>query len=287
MTKSISPVATASPVQEENIQDFLLLSFNQPEARNPLGPEVIAALTSAIDRAEADSSIRAVILRGYGAVFSAGGNLGNFQDRLAAPMNADGSDPIAKSNRAFGLFLEKLRKFPKPVVVAAHGAAMGGGVGLVCAADIAIVCADTKFCFTETKLGLIPAQILPFVVERIGGKAARRLMLSAERFSAADALQIGLVDFVAPNMDALRDRLVSVLDNISACAPNAVMATKRLSYRNDWETSEQGLSQLLDDCAVAFASAMRDEASEGLTAMREKRTTSWAKRFPREALDQW
>ena len=287
MTTQTASAITSSPLHEENIEGFLLLTFNQPEARNPLGPEVVAALTAALDRAETNAQVRALILRGYGSVFSAGGNLGNFKDRLAAPMNADGSDPIAASNRAFGAFLERLRCFPKPVVVAAHGAAMGGGVGLVCAADIAIVCADTKFCFTETKLGLIPAQILPFVVERIGGKAARRLMLSAERFSADDALRIGLVDFVAPDMDALRDRLVSVLNSISACAPNAVMATKRLSYRNDWETSEEGLSRLLDDCATAFAAAMRDEASEGLTALREKRAPSWTKSFPREALAQW
>ena len=283
----MSSTLLPSPIHEKNVAGFLLLTFNQPEIRNPLGSEVVAALANAVDRAQNDASIRAVVLRGYGPVFSAGGNLGSFQERIAAPLNADGTDPIAQSNRTFGAFLEKLRKFPKPVVVAVHGAAMGGGVGLVCAADIAIACEDTKFCFTETKLGLLPAQILPFVVERIGAKSARRLMLTAEKFSAQDALRLGLVDFVEPNMEAMRDRLVSILNSIGACAPNAVMATKRLSYRNDWETSEQGLTVLLDDCANAFAQAMRDEASEGLAALREKRLASWACRFPRDALIQW
>ena len=274
-------------IQQETIAGFLLLTFNQPDIRNPLGPNVVAALSSAIDQASLDPSIRAVVLRGYGSVFSAGGNLGNFQERLAAPMNADGSDPIATSNRSFGTFLEQLRKFPKPVVVAAQGAAMGGGAGLVAAADISMAIVDTKFCFTEAKLGLLPAQILPFVIERIGAKAARRLMLTAERFNASDALQLGLVDFVEPDMDAMRNRLVAVLDNISACGPNAVMATKRLSYRNDWAVSERGLTTLLDDCATAFAQAMRDEAHEGLTALREKRPASWKTSFPREALMVW
>jgi len=283
----MSSTVLHTPIHQETVAGCLLLTFNQPDIRNPLGPEVIAALTKAIDRAQSDANVRAVVFRGYGAVFSAGGNLGNFQERLAAPLNADGTDPIARSNRTFGTFLEKLRKFSKPVVVAAHGAAMGGGVGLVCAADIAIACEDTKFCFTETKLGLVPAQILPFVVERIGAKSARRLMLTAEKFSAQDALRIGLVDFVEPNMEAMRDRLVNILNSIGICAPNAVMATKRLSYRNDWETSEQGLTVLLDDCANSFAKAMRDEAAEGLTALREKRLPSWAYRFPREALSQW
>lgn len=276
-----------TPVEVECYEGFLLITFNQPEMRNPLGPEVVSALTEAITRAENDSSIRAVVFRGYGSVFSAGGNLGNFQKRLAAPMNADGSDPIAKSNRTFGTFLEKLRKLPKPVVVAAQGAAMGGGAGLVSAADIAIACSDTKFCFTETKIGLVPAQILPFVMERIGAKTARRLMLAAERFSADEALRIGLVDFVEPDMAALRQRLISVLDNIGACAPNAVMATKQLSYRKGWDQSDQGLSDLLDASATAFAKAMRDEAGEGISALNEKRTPAWKKSFPPSAIEKW
>jgi len=281
-----TPVA-APALKVERVGAFLLVTFNQPEMRNPLGPEVVAGLAAALDTAEADAGIRALAIRGAGPVFSAGGNLGNFAARLAAPPDADGGDPIARSNRRFGTFLERLARFPKPVVVAVHGAAMGGGAGLVCAADIAIACAGTRFSFTEASIGLVPAQILPFVAARIGLQPARRLMLTAERFEADEALRLGLVDMVAADMDALREQLTQVLDRIGRCAPEALAATKRLAARCGEAGAEAGLGRLLDDAAAAFAAAMRSEAAEGIAASREKRDAAWRARFDRAALAEW
>lgn len=204
-------------------------------------------------------------------------------------MNPDGSDPIAVSNRRFGTFLQRLRRFPKPVVVAAHGAAMGGGAGLVCAADIALACAYTRFSFTETAIGLVPAQILPFVVERIGSQRARRLMLTAHRFDAAEALRLGVVDAVAADMQALREQLGEVLDRIGRCAPEALARTKRLALRCTAEgaESEAALVHLLDDAAHDFAAQLRGEGGEGVRAAREKRDPSWRVAFDRNALAEW
>jgi len=283
---SIEPMQDA-PLRAERAGAFLLITFNQPAMRNPLGPEVVAALADALAAAGHDAAIRAVAFRGAGTVFSAGGNLGNFEARIGAPRGPDGRDPIAASNRRFGAFLEQLARFPKPVVVAAHGAAMGGGAGLVCAADIAIACAGTKFSFTETSLGLVPAQILPFVIARIGVQPARRLMLSAERFDADEALRLGLVDFVVPDMESMRERLTQVLDRIGRCAPGALAATKRLAARCARPAAEAELAQLLDDAAQAFAMQMRGEGAEGVRAAQAKRDPAWKVNFDRAALAEW
>lgn len=283
---STEPTQDAA-LRVERAGAFLLVTFNQPQMRNPLGPEMVAALTQALGAAERDEAIRAVAFRGAGPVFSAGGNLGNFEARIAAPRGPDGVDPIAASNRRFGTFLEQLARFPKPVVVAAHGAAIGGGAGLVCAADIAIACAGTKFSFTETSLGLVPAQILPFVIARIGVQAARRLMLSAERFDASEALRLGLVDFVVPDMEAMRERLTQVLDRIGRCAPRALAATKRLAARCTRPAAEAELAQLLDDAAEVFAAQMRGEGAEGVRAAQAKRDPVWKANFDRAALAEW
>lgn len=280
---------TRSPVKVERVGSFLLLTLNQPEIRNPLGPEVTAAMADALTAVEGDDTIRAIVLRGAGEVFSAGGNLGSMQDRLKTAPPADGVDPVFARNRPFGSFLARLARYPKPVVVAVHGAAMGGGAGLVCAADVVIACAGTRFSFTETSLGLVPAQILPTVVARIGGANARRLMLTAERIDADEALRLGLVDFVVPDMQALRAMLGDVLDRIGRTAPAAVSRTKQLAMRcADGETqTDEGLSRVLDDGAAAFAAQMRSDGAEGVTAAREKRDPPWRVRFDRNALNEW
>lgn len=284
-----SATTSLSVLRVEDVGAFKLITFNQPEIRNPLGPEVVSALAAALTVAEEDAVIRAVVIRGAGAVFSAGGNLGNFEERIALPLNPDGADPIALSNRPFGAFLDRLVRFPKPVVVAVHGAAMGGGAGLVCAADIALACADTRFSFTETSLGLVPAQVLPFVVARIGAQRARRLMLTAQRFDAAEALQLGVVDAVAADMQALRKLLGEVLDRIGRCAPAALVRTKRLALRcaTSESLSGEGLSRLLDDAADDFAAQLRSEGVEGVRAAREKRDPSWRVVFDQSALADW
>ncbi len=255
------------------------LELNRPDSRNPLDEPMVEALSAAVSEASEDPSVRVILITGAGRAFSAGGNLGNIRDRLAAKAGEDGRDPIATGNRRYGRFLERFVAVPKITVVAAAGAAMGGGAGLVCAADLAIASSQATFGFPETSIGLVPAQILPFVAARIGPQNARRLMLTGERISGAEAHRIGLVDYVVDDTAQWEARIEALCASVVRCAPSALATTKHMLRQGlnmeDWYRS--GLETYLDAAADAFARQMRSEALEGVTAMREKREPQWAR----------
>jgi isohexenylglutaconyl-CoA hydratase len=218
-----------------------------------------------------------VVLRGANGFFCAGGSMGNFQKSQQSAATAGETDPIAANNRRFGNFMITLARLPKVLVAVVEGAAMGGGFGLACAADIVLARKDAKFALSETTLGLVPAQIAPFVVARIGQARARRLALSGERINAVEAERIGLVDFAADNAAALEARLLAILQGIARCAPGANAATKALLQ----ECAEVDLAPILDSAAQAFARQMRSEGAEGVAAFRDKRDAAWVEKLER------
>ncbi|CAG2145676.1 enoyl-CoA hydratase/isomerase family protein [Cupriavidus numazuensis] len=254
----------------------LFATLNIPATRNALAPEVVAALAAAVGQAEADPEVRALVLRGAGGIFSAGGNVGNFQARLQA--EASQEDPVATRNRQFGYFMERLSVLPVPVIAAVDGAAMGGGMGLACAADIVLATRDARFALSETTLGIIAAQIAPFVVQRLGAVATRRLGLTGERVSGQSAVAIGLVDQLAEDSAELDALIAEWLTRIGRCGPNANRVFKTLVGRCGREASSS-LSPLLDEASHLFAQCMRHEGAEGVAAFREKRDASWVARF--------
>ena len=254
---------------------FLFLTLDDAPTRNALGPEMVAQLQAAIDAAAADATLRALVLRGAGGFFCAGGSMGNFQKSQQSAVTAGESDPIAANNRIFGDFMLALARLPKVLVAVVEGAAMGGGFGLACAADIVLARRDAKFALSETTLGLVPAQIAPFVVARIGQASARRLALTGERIDGAEAARIGLADFVAEDTTALEARLLAVLHGIARCAPGANAATKALLQR----CAEPDYGPILDDAARAFARQMRGEGAEGVAAFRDKRDAGWVEKI--------
>jgi isohexenylglutaconyl-CoA hydratase len=254
--------------------DVLFATLHQPKTRNALSPEVVAELAEVIGLAESDPAVRALVLRGSQGFFCAGGNVGSFQARLDAD-TAGGEDPVAARNREFGRFMQHLAVLPVPVIAAVEGAAMGGGMGLACAADIVLATRDARFALSETSLGIIPAQIAPFVVARVGHRIARRLGLSAERVSGDTALRLGLVDELAADGAALDDLLALWLGRVGACGPLANRVLKPLLQRCGRESDES----LLDDAARQFAGCMRSEGAEGIAAFREKRAASWRREF--------
>lgn len=256
---------------------FLFLTLDDAPTRNALSPEMVEELQTAVGAAAADATLRAVVLRGANGFFCAGGSMGNFQKSQRSAASAGETDPIAANNRRFGYFLTGLARLPKVLVAVVEGAAMGGGFGLACAADIALARKDAKFALSETTLGLVPAQIAPFVVARIGQARARRLALSGERIDGVEAARIGLVDFVADDAAALEARLLAVLQGIARCAPGANAATKVLLQ----ECAEVEFGPILDRAAQAFARQMRGEGAEGVAAFRDKRDAAWV-----ETLDQ-
>jgi len=254
---------------------FLYLTLDDAATRNALSPEMVQELQAAVHAAAADAGLRALVLRGANGFFCAGGSVGNFQKQMKSGEAQGGADPIAAHNRSFGYFLTALAHLPKVLVAVVEGAAMGGGFGLACVADIVLARSDAKFALSETTLGLVPAQIAPFVAARIGQASARRLALSGERIDGTEAARIGLADFVAEDTIALEARLLAVLQGIARCAPGANAATKALLQ----ECAELELGPVLDRAAQAFARQMRSEGAEGVAAFREKRDAAWVERL--------
>lgn len=263
----------AAPIVRSTVLDGVhLIVLDAPATRNALSPDMVAALDAAVARAAADPEARAVVLRGARGMFSAGGNIGNFSQRLA-DTQAGGEDAIALKNRAFGHFLERLAALDLPLIAAVEGAAIGGGLGLAAVADFVLATADAKFSLTETTLGILPAQIAPFLVTRLGIVRVRQLSLSAQRFGAAEAQAFGIVDTVCTDAAALEASLAGLLARIARCAPHANRRFKALLAS---EPGAASCGSWLDDAARVFSTCMRDEGPEGIAAFREKRAPAWA-----------
>ncbi len=262
-------------LRSERADAFLFLTLDDAPTKNALSPEMVEELKLAFAFAADDPQLRAVVLRGAGGTFCAGGSVGNFQERLRAAPPEGEADPIAAHNRQFGDFLLALTRLPKVLIAVVEGAAMGGGFGLACVADIVLARRDAKFALSETTLGLVPAQIAPFVVARIGQAEARRLALSGERIDGQEALRIGLANHVAEDASALEARLLAVLQGVGRCAPGANAATKALIA----QCAEIAFAPILDGAAQEFARQLRGEGAAGVAAFRDKRDAPWVEKL--------
>lgn len=246
-------------------------TLNDPASRNALSEAMVDGLLAACERVSADADLRGVVLRGAGGHFCAGGSLGGFAKTIGQPLAAGEADPLVPLNRRFGALLQALCALPQWLIVAVEGAAMGGGFGLVCCADQVLAHASAQFATPEVTLGIVPAQIAPFVVRRLGPAAARRCLLTGERWDAAAAQRLGLVDDVVEgDMDAA---VRAAIARHTAAAPQAVAATKRLLLTQP----DKPLPALLDDAAIAFAQALRGpEAPQGLAAFAARKVPPWS-----------
>ncbi len=247
-------------------------TLNDPASRNALTDSMVDALLDACTRARNDGALRGVVLRGAGGHFCAGGSLGGFAKTIGQPLDAGVPDPLVPLNRRFGTLLQALCALPQWLVVAVEGAAMGGGLGLACCGDLVLADTGAQFGAPEVTLGLVPAQIAPFVVRRLGPSTARRWLLSGERSSAAAAQQAGLVDEVIDGpMDAA---VLAAMQRLAATAPQAVAATKHLLLQVQ---EALPLPALLDDAAHLFARALRGpEAPQGLAAFAARKAPPWS-----------
>lgn len=250
----------------------LHVTLNRPEARNALSEEMVNELLAVADAIADDRGVRTVALRGAGGTFCAGGDIKGFQAAFGAPPPAGAPDPVAAHNRRFGEFLMRMNALPQTIVAVIEGSVFGGGLGLVCVSDVAICHADARFALSETGLGIPPAQIAPFLVQRVGLTAARRLALTGTRFDGREAARLGLVHFACDEAAALEQQLDEVLALIGRCAPGANAATKAILHASAAQPSEA----VLDDAAQAFAEALRGpEGREGVSAFLEKRPARW------------
>jgi len=246
------------------------ITMNRPDVHNAFNEQVIAQMTQAFEAAGSDDVVRAVILRGAGKSFSAGGDL-SWMRRLA-----DYSyDENVADAMGLGTLLKIINTLSKPTIALVQGNAFGGGVGLTACCDIAIAEEGTQFCLSEVKIGLIPSIIEPYVINAIGVRQARRYSLTAERFDAATAQRIGLVHEVIPQggLDAAAEKIITALWEGS---PAAQARGKKLIL--------EITNRKIDDALIRFTAETIAEArassegKEGLSAFLNKTEASWKKR---------
>jgi len=247
--------------------------LERPDARNALSPQMTSSLIATFEAIRDDRTIRVVVIRGAGGIFCSGGDLKSMNASGAAPQTGS-PDPLKESNRRFGRLLELVNAAPQAVIAAVEGPAFGGALGLVCVSDVAIARSDAQFSISETTLGIVPAAISPFLVQRVGLTTARRLAVTGARFDGAQAERYGVASATAGTPEAFEAALTDTINGILRCAPGAVAETKRLLHR---AAGTMPLPQMLDLAAESFVAAVRGpEGREGTTAFVEKRKPSWA-----------
>jgi isohexenylglutaconyl-CoA hydratase len=252
----------------------LFVMFNRPQARNAMSSGLLDDIVLLFEAIEDDRDIRAVVLRGAGGNFCAGGDIKDMAAARAAMAKAKpGEDPIADYNRRFGVMLRKVNRAPQASIAVCEGAVLGGGFGLACVADISFAHVEANFGLPETGLGLPPAQIAPFVVERIGLAQARRLAVCGARFQGEEARRLGIAHEVFRSEQELVNLLGNTVQQIKRCAPGANAVTKEIMLR----VGRMDPDQVLDYGAQKFSEAVRGpEGAEGTAAFIEKRLPKWA-----------
>ncbi len=251
---------------------FLHVTINRPDARNAMSLAMVREFMQVFDAIEQDADVRALVIRGAGGHFCAGGDIKDMAAARGAAAKSDG-DPYYDLNREFGRMLVRAEQLPQVIIAVTEGAVLGGGFGLCCISDIALSHAQAKFGLPETSLGIPPAQIAPFVVKRIGLTQARRLALTGARFDGNAACALGIVHEVAETTEALEDLLTTTLAQVRSCAPQANAVTKQLMLN----VGRQELDALLDDAARSFSAAVQGtEGTEGTMAFIGKRKPAWA-----------
>ncbi|MFT3668125.1 MAG: enoyl-CoA hydratase-related protein [Pseudoxanthomonas sp.] len=257
------------PLVLERTGAIARLRLDRPALHNAFDAGLISTLTSALEQLATDADVRVVVLEGSGASFSAGADLNWMRGMAAASEAENRQDALALAR-----LMRTLDELPKPTIARVHGAAFGGGVGLVACCDIAIGVPAAKFGLTESKLGLLPAVISPYVMTAIGAREARRWFATAEIFDAATALRIGLLHEVveAEALDAAIERQIALL---LKAGPLAAAGAKRLVARvaatADRDRTDRDNADLIAGLRIS------PEGQEGLSAFLDKRAPRWAK----------
>lgn len=255
-----------SPILKEAKNGVLTVVLNRPQVRNAMSLALLESLVGTLDDAEKTDPVRVIVIRGSDGNFSAGADI---KDMAAARASDDPPKAIRQLSEAFGQMVARFAKTPKTVITALEGAVMGGGFGLACASDVAIASHTVRFALPEATLGLIPAQIAPVLLERIGYSQAKRLTVTGARIHAEEAMAIGLVHAVTQDMDAA---LAQATEEALRCAPLAVANSKKLL----WDARFRHSDAMVDHAADLFVDAvLGEEGIEGTRAFVEKRQAKW------------
>ena len=243
------------------------VTLNRPDVRNAFNDEVIAELTQAFRQLGARDDVRCIVLAASGTAFCAGADL-NWMRRMADYTREQNVADAA----ALAAMLRTVFECPKPTIACVQGDVYAGGTGLVAACDMAVAVGTAQFCLSETRLGLVPATISPYVVRAMGARAAHRWFLTAERFDAAEAHRIGFVHEVVA-ADALAARVDALVTTLSACGPAAVRITKKLVQ----DVAEREITPALERMTVECIADVRASAEgrEGVQSFLNKRKPAW------------
>lgn len=260
-----------SAVQTELTNGWLTLWFNQPESRNALTKALTSDLIATLEAVRNDRSVRGITLRGRGGIFCAGGDLKSFNS--GQKDNQSEADIIEMSKGGAYMF-DLVNTMPQVVVAIIEGAAMAGGFGMACCADVVICEAAARFAMTETAIGLTPAQISPFVTQKLGYATARRLMLTAARFDGREAHTLGFADFIGETVDELNAHEMKIRKQVLRCAPGAVADIKALILATPRLTREETIQAAAENFAQRLRS---DEGKEGVASFVEKRKPHWVR----------
>lgn len=250
------------------IQDqypVLRVMLNRPKLANAMNLKMVNELMAVMDKVE-NENYRVLIISGGNGNFCAGGDIKDMQSA-----GAD-KQALVELNRAFGHMITKADHLPAAVICALEGAVLGGGFGLACVSDLAIAVEKTQFGLPETSLGIIPAQIAPFVVKRIGLTQTRRMALFGNRIKAQEAMNLGLIHQVVEDAEQLKTEINKAIKLAIKCAPEASKVTKALIH----SVENEDLNPLLDQAALDFADAVMGEGREGGAAFMQKRLPAWA-----------
>jgi isohexenylglutaconyl-CoA hydratase len=248
----------------------LTITINRPHKRNAMNDAVVKGIMEIFDAIENKLEIRAVVLRGAQGHFCAGGDISGMKETSS---QEEAERAAWEFNRIFGRMCTRVNRAPQVVITMLEGAVLGGGFGLACISDVAIAELNAKFGMPETGLGIVPAQIAPFVVMRIGVTQARRLALLGDRLNGEQARELGIVHYSCDGAEAMEQQLQEVLAKLRRCAPGATAVTKQLIL----DVGSADLEQLLDRAADDFTAAINSsEGKEGMAAFVEKRLPAWA-----------
>lgn len=242
--------------------------LDRPEVRNALSSELMTKAGEALTAAIGDEAVRSIVITGAGEAFSAGADLREMKAMRGASFETNVENALEISE-----FFHAISSSPKPIVARVNGLAIAGALGIVAACDIAVAVRGITFSFSETRLGLVPAMISPFIIRRVGPARTRRLFLTAESFSAEEAERMGLVDCVVEPA-ALDETVESICRDLARCAPGALAAAKELVTRVSEGSPE---SHRLFTAAMIARLRAGEEGQEGMAAFLEKRKPRWIK----------
>ena len=246
---------------------WLTISFNRPEKRNALSRQLIMDIFQILETVRDDRSVRGITFRGQGGTFCAGADLKEFQEILSAGDKAKKMADAASS--LVGQLFKTISASPQVTVSVVEGAAMAGGFGIACSTDLLITMSNARYALTETQIGLTPAQIAPYVINRLGFAKGKKMMLLGDHIDGNDALEIGLADYVADDTEKLSEILENIQQQVMKCAPGAIAVTKEIIDSCNTINTVMA-ADLFSDCLVG------EEGKEGFSSFFEKRKPYWA-----------